>query len=164
MTKDAGTAAGLDVLRIISGPAAAAIAYGLDRKGGAERNVLMFYLEAVLLICQSSLLKMELLKSNLQTSLGGENLGQPKGQPFLLSSLNRSPGSTLVRSESGPSLQTAHAWVKHTLFSNTQARIEMDSLCEEIDFHSSMTHAGFEKWDPFHGTEDPAEKALKMPN
>lgn len=46
---------------------AAAIAYGLDRKVGAERNVLMFYLEVVLLIYRPSLLRMELLKSNLQT-------------------------------------------------------------------------------------------------
>lgn len=46
-----------------------AIAYGLDRKVGAERNVLMFYLEVALLMYQSSLLRMEILKSNLQTEI-----------------------------------------------------------------------------------------------
>lgn len=69
MTKYAGTIVGLNVLRIISDPNAAAIAYGLDRKVRTERNVLMFYLEVVLLMYRPSLLRMELLKSNLQTEI-----------------------------------------------------------------------------------------------
>lgn len=57
-TKDAGTIAGLNVLRIINEPTAAAIAYGLDKKVGAERNVLIFDLGGGTLMCPSLLLKM----------------------------------------------------------------------------------------------------------
>ena len=64
-TKDARTIAGLRVLRIISEPTAAAIAYGLDKKVGAERNVLIFDLGGGILMCQSSLLRMESLRLNL---------------------------------------------------------------------------------------------------
>lgn len=64
-TKDARTIAGLHVLRIISEPSAAAIAYGLDKKVGAERNVLIFDLGGGILMCQSSLLRIESLRSNL---------------------------------------------------------------------------------------------------
>jgi molecular chaperone DnaK (HSP70) len=61
-TKDDRTISGLNVLQIINEPTAAAIAYGLDKKVGAKRNVLIF--EVALLMCQSSLLRMEFLKLN----------------------------------------------------------------------------------------------------
>ena len=64
-TKDARTVAGLRVLRTISEPTAAAIAYGLDKRVGAERNVLIFDLGGGILVCQSSLLRMESLRLNL---------------------------------------------------------------------------------------------------
>lgn len=74
-TKDAGVIAGLNVARIINEPTAAAIAYGLDKKGG-EKNILVFDLgggtfDVSILTIDNGVF--EVLATNGDTHLGGEN-------------------------------------------------------------------------------------------
>uniref|UniRef100_A0A671X4Z4 Heat shock protein family A (Hsp70) member 8b n=1 Tax=Sparus aurata TaxID=8175 RepID=A0A671X4Z4_SPAAU len=137
-TKDAGTISGLHVLRIINEPTAAAIAYGLDKKVGAERNVLIF-------------------------DLGGEDFDNRMVNHFISEFKRKYKKDISDSKRAVRRLRTACERAKRTLSSSTQASIEIDSLHEGTDFYTSITRARFEELnaDLFRGTLEPVEKALR---
>eukprot|EP00745_Piridium_sociabile_P040239 TRINITY_DN7681_c0_g1_i1.p1 TRINITY_DN7681_c0_g1~~TRINITY_DN7681_c0_g1_i1.p1 ORF type:complete len:539 (-),score=119.47 TRINITY_DN7681_c0_g1_i1:231-1787(-) len=166
-TKDAGTIAGLNVLRIINEPTAAAIAYGLDKKSGGEKNVLIFDLgggtfDVSLLTIEDGIFEVKATAGD--THLGGEDFDNRLVdfcmQDFKKKSKNKdlSSNSRAVRR-----LRTQCERAKRTLSSSTQATIEIDSLFEGIDYSMSISRARFEElcMDFFRNTLAPVEKVLK---
>jgi len=165
-TKDAGLIAGLDVMRIINEPTAAAIAYGLDKKGRkGEQNVLIFDLGggtfdvSVLSIDEGVF---EVKSTAGDTHLGGEDFDNRMVNHFVEEFKRKFKKDISGNKRALRRLRTACERAKRTLSSSTQASIEIDSLFEGIDFYSSITRARFEELcaDLFRGTLDPVEKAL----
>jgi len=165
-TKDAGVIAGLNVLRIINEPTAAAIAYGLDKKVTGERNILIFDLGGGTF--DVSVLKIEEgifeVKSTAgDTHLGGEDFDNRMVTHFV-QEFKRKNNKDLGQNKRGlRRLRTACERAKRTLSSSSQASIEIDSLHEGIDFYSTITRARFEELcaDLFRSTLEPVEKALR---
>ncbi|CAF0794610.1 unnamed protein product [Rotaria sordida] len=165
-TKDAGVIAGLNVLRIINEPTAAAIAYGLDKKVSAERNILIFDLGGGTF--DVSVLKIEEgifeVKSTAgDTHLGGEDFDNRMVAHFV-QEFKRKTNKDLSQNKRGlRRLRTACERAKRTLSSSSQASIEIDSLHEGVDFYSTITRARFEELcaDLFRSTLEPVEKALR---
>ncbi|EPQ02111.1 Heat shock cognate 71 kDa protein [Myotis brandtii] len=165
-TKDAGTIPGLNVLRIINEPTVAAIAYGLDKKFGAERNVLIFDLgggtfDVSILIIEDGIFEVKSTAGD--THLGGEDFDNRMVKHFIAEFKCKHKKVISENKRAVHRLHTACERAKHTLSSSTQASIEIDLLYEGIDFCTSITHARFEKLnaDLFRGTLDPVEKALR---
>jgi len=166
-TKDAGAIAGLNVLRIINEPTAAALAYGLDKKLGGDQNVLVFDLGggtfdvSILSISEGSLFEVKSTAGN--THLGGEDFDQ-RLLEHLCNDFKRKFGKDI---RSNPRalrrLRTAAERAKRTLSSSTEATLEVDSLCEGLDFHTKVTRARFEELcaDLFRSTLDSVDKALR---
>lgn len=166
-TKDAGTIAGLNVLRIINEPTAAALAYGLDKNLKGERNVLIFDLGggtfdvSILNIDEGSLFEVKSTAGD--THLGGEDFDS-RLVNFLADEFKRKHKKDLhSHSKALRRLRTAAERAKRTLSSSTEANIEIDALYEGIDFYSRVSRARFEELnaDLFRTTLDPVEKALK---
>ena len=165
-TKDAGVISGLNVLRIINEPTAAAIAYGLDKKVSGERNILIFDLGGGTF--DVSVLKIEEgifeVKSTAgDTHLGGEDFDNRMVAHFV-QEFKRKNNKDLSQNKRGlRRLRTACERAKRTLSSSSQASIEIDSLHEGIDFYSTITRARFEELcsDLFRSTLEPVEKALR---
>ncbi|CAJ2511070.1 Uu.00g066950.m01.CDS01 [Anthostomella pinea] len=154
-TKDAGLISGLNVLRIINEPTAAAIAYGLDKKIEGERNVLIFDLgggtfDVSLLTIEEGIFEVKSTAGD--THLGGEDFDNRLVNHFDLSSNARA----LRR------LRTACERAKRTLSSSAQTSIEIDSLFEGVDFYTSITRARFEELcqDLFRSTIQPVDRVL----
>ncbi|OKL59070.1 Heat shock protein [Talaromyces atroroseus] len=143
-TKDAGLIAGLNVLRIINEPTAAAIAYGLDKKAEGERNVLIFDLGGGTF--DVSLLTIEEGIFEVKATAGDTHLG------------DLTTNARALRR-----LRTACERAKRTLSSSAQTSIEIDSLFEGIDFYTSITRARFEELcqDLFRSTMEPVERVLR---
>lgn len=165
-TKDAGAISGLNVLRIINEPTAAAIAYGLDKKVAGERNVLIFDLgggtfDVSILTIEEGIFEVKSTAGD--THLGGEDFDNRMVNHFV-QEFNRKHKKDL---SSNPRalrrLRTACERAKRTLSSSSQASIEIDSLYEGIDFYTSVTRARFEELcaDLFRGTLEPVEKSLR---
>jgi len=165
-TKDAGTISGLNVLRIINEPTAAAIAYGLDKKVGGERNVLIFDLgggtfDVSILTIEDGIF--EVKSTNGDTHLGGEDFDNRMVNHFI-SEFKRKHKKDISESKRAVRrLRTACERAKRTLSSSTQANIEIDSLFEGIDYYTSITRARFEELnaDLFRGTLEPVEKSMR---
>jgi len=165
-TKDAGVISGLNVLRIINEPTAAAIAYGLDKKVSGERNILIFDLGGGTF--DVSVLKIEEgifeVKSTAgDTHLGGEDFDNRMVTHFV-QEFKRKNNKDLSQNKRGlRRLRTACERAKRTLSSSSQASIEIDSLHEGVDFYSTITRARFEELcaDLFRSTLEPVEKALR---
>jgi len=168
-TKDAGTIAGMNVMRIINEPTAAAIAYGLDRKndkGKAERNVLIFDLgggtfDVSLLTIEDGIFEVRATAGD--THLGGEDFDNRMVNYFVTEFKRKNKKDITGNARSLRRLRTACERAKRTLSSTTQTTIEIDSLYEGIDFYSSLTRAKFEElcMNLFKGTLEPVEKVLK---
>ncbi|CAI4985444.1 CFC_HP_G0089070.mRNA.1.CDS.1 [Saccharomyces cerevisiae] len=164
-TKDAGTIAGLNVLRIISEPTAAAIAYGLDKKSQKEHNVLIFDLgggtfDVSLLSIDEGVFEVKATAGD--THLGGEDFDS-RLVNFLAEEFKRKNKKDLTTNQrSLRRLRTAAERAKRTLSSSAQTSIEIDSLFEGIDFYTSITRARFEELcaDLFRSTLEPVEKVL----
>merc|ERR1711944_361413 len=139
-TKDAGAIAGINVLRIINEPTAAAIAYGLDKKkqNNREKNILIF-------------------------DLGGEDFDNRMVEHFVKEFQRKHKKDISNNKRALRRLRTACERAKRTLSASAQANIEIDSLFEGIDFYTSITRARFEELcaDLFKGTLEPVEKALR---
>ncbi|CAD6215224.1 unnamed protein product [Miscanthus lutarioriparius] len=142
-TKDAGVIAGLNVMRIINEPTAAAIAYGLDKKATSvgEKNVLIFDLgggtfDVSLLTIEEGIFEEFKRKHKKDIT------GNPRALRRLRTSCERA---------------------KRTLSSTAQTTIEIDSLYEGIDFYSTITRARFEElnMDLFRKCMEPVEKCLR---
>ncbi|CAF1478957.1 unnamed protein product [Rotaria sordida] len=166
-TKDAGIIAGLNVLRIINEPTAAAIAYGLDKKKTTgEKNVLIFDLGggtfdvSVLVIDQGVF---EVKSTAGDTHLGGEDFDNRMVTHFIQEFKRKNNKDISENKRALRRLRTACERAKRTLSSSSQASIEIDSLYEGIDFYSTLTRARFEELciDLFRSTLEPVEKALR---
>jgi len=164
-TKDAGSISGLNVLRIINEPTAAAIAYGLDKKGD-EKNVLIFDLgggtfDVSLLTIEEGIFEVKATAGD--THLGGEDFDNRMVDYFLQEFKRRHRKDMSQNQRSLRRLRTACERAKRTLSSSTQAHIEIDSLFDGIDFNATITRARFEDlcMDFFKKCMDPCEKVLR---
>ena len=165
-TKDAGIIAGLNVLRIINEPTAAAIAYGLDKKEGVEKTVLIFDLgggtfDVSLLVIDDGIFEVKATAGN--THLGGEDFDNRMVDYFVQEFKKKNRKDISTNQRSMRRLRTSCERAKRSLSSSTQAHIEIDSLFDGIDFTSTITRARFEEMnmDYFRSTMDPVEKVLK---
>merc|ERR1712078_854216 len=164
-TKDAGAISGLNVMRIINEPTAAAIAYGLDKKGD-ERNVLIFDLgggtfDVSLLTIEEGIFEVKATAGD--THLGGEDFDNRMVNHFVQEFKRKNKKDITGNARALRRLRTACERAKRTLSSTAQTSIEIDSLFEGIDFFSNITRARFEELcqDLFRGCLDPVEKVLK---
>ncbi|SCU83756.1 LAFA_0D05556g1_1 [Lachancea sp. 'fantastica'] len=165
-TKDAGTIAGLNVLRIINEPTAAAIAYGLDKKGREEHNVLIFDLgggtfDVSLLSIDEGIFEVKATAGN--THLGGEDFDNRLVNHLAAEFQRKNKKDLTGNQRSLRRLRTAAERAKRALSSSAQTSIEIDSLFEGSDFYTSLTRARFEELcaDLFRSTLDPVEKVLR---
>lgn len=166
-TKDAGVIAGLNVLRIINEPTAAALAYGLDKNLTGEKNVLIFDLGggtfdvSILQIAEGSLFEVKATCGD--THLGGEDFDSRMVEHFAQEFERKYKKNLRENVKAVRRLRTACERAKRTLSSSTEASIEIDALHEGIDFYSKLTRARFEELnsDLFRQTLGPVEKALK---
>merc|ERR1711977_41147 len=165
-TKDAGAIAGLNVMRIINEPTAAAIAYGLDKKATGERNVLIFDLgggtfDVSLLTIDDGIFEVKATAGD--THLGGEDFDNRMVNHFVQEFKRKHKKDFTSNPRAMRRLRTACERAKRNLSSSANAQIEIDSLYEGVDFYSSITRARFEDLcaDLFRGTLDPVEKVLK---
>jgi len=163
-TKDAGVISGLSVKRIINEPTAAAIAYGLDKKGG-EQNILVFDLgggtfDVTALTIDNGVF--EVLATNGDTHLGGEDFDQRVMQYFVKLFKKKYNKDMAVDKRSLQKLRREVERVKRVLSTQHQARVEIESLYDGIDFSETLTRARFEELniDLFKKTLDPVKKVL----
>jgi heat shock protein 1/8 len=165
-TKDAGTIAGLNVLRIINEPTAAAIAYGLDKKTASEKNVLIFDLgggtfDVSILTIEEGIFEVKSTAGD--THLGGEDFDNRMVTHFVTEFKRKHKKDLSENKRAMRRLRTACERAKRTLSSSTQASVEIDSLFEGVDFYTSVTRARFEELcqDLFRKTLEPVEKSLR---
>merc|ERR1712164_186083 len=166
-TKDAGVIAGLNVLRIINEPTAAAIAYGLDKKGSGERNILIFDLgggtfDVTLLTIDDGIFEVKATAGD--THLGGEDFDN-KVVSWCAADFNKKYGVDITKNNPRAMrrLRTQCEKAKRILSSSAQTTIEVDSLAESYDFVTTLTRAKFEELCISHFKEciPPVEKVLK---
>jgi L1 cell adhesion molecule like protein len=167
-TKDAGTIAGLNVLRIINEPTAAAIAYGLEKTkaGEGEKNVLIFDLgggtfDVSILSIEDGIFEVKATAGD--THLGGEDFDNRLVNHFAAEFKRKQKKDITCNVRSMRRLRTTCERAKRTLSTTTQTTIEIDSLYEGLDFFSSITRARFEELcqDLFRDTIKPVEKVLQ---
>ncbi|XP_024989909.1 probable mediator of RNA polymerase II transcription subunit 37c isoform X3 [Cynara cardunculus var. scolymus] len=167
-TKDAGVIAGLNVMRIINEPTAAAIAYGLDKKAASvgEKNVLIFDLgggtfDVSLLTIEEGIFEVKATAGD--THLGGEDFDNRMVNHFVQEFKRKHKKDISGSPRALRRLRTACERAKRTLSSTAQTTIEIDSLYEGVDFYTTMTRARFEElnMDLFRKCMDPVEKCLR---
>merc|ERR1712165_181131 len=165
-TKDAGTIAGLNVLRIINEPTAAAIAYGLDKQKEKASNILIFDLgggtfDVSILTIDDGIFEVKATSGD--THLGGEDFDNRMVDHFVKEFLRKHKKNIGQNKRAIRRLRTACERAKRTLSASAQASVEIDSLFEGIDFYTSITRARFEELcaDLFRGTLEPVEKSLR---
>ncbi|XVF34372.1 hypothetical protein REPUB_Repub18cG0053700 [Reevesia pubescens] len=167
-TKDAGAISGLNVMRIINEPTAAAIAYGLDKKASrkGEQNVLIFDLgggtfDVSLLTIEEGIFEVKATAGD--THLGGEDFDNRLVNHFVAEFRRKHKKDIGGNARALRRLRTACERAKRTLSSTTQTTIEIDSLFEGIDFYATITRARFEElnMDLFRKCMEPVEKCLK---
>ncbi|VAI61618.1 unnamed protein product [Triticum turgidum subsp. durum] len=167
-TKDAGVIAGINVLRIINEPTAAAIAYGLDKKASSvgEKNVLIFDLgggtfDVSLLTIEEGIFEVKATAGD--THLGGEDFDNRMVNHFVQEFKRKNKKDISGNPRALRRLRTSCERAKRTLSSTAQTTIEIDSLFEGIDFYSTITRARFEEMnmDLFRKCMEPVEKCLR---
>ncbi|CAM6043367.1 unnamed protein product [Sphagnum compactum] len=167
-TKDAGVIAGLNVLRIINEPTAAAIAYGLDKKASSsgEKNILIFDLgggtfDVSLLSIEEGIFEVKSTAGD--THLGGEDFDNRMVNHFVQEFKRKYKKDISGNARALRRLRTACERAKRTLSSTAQTTIEIDSLYEGVDFYSTITRARFEElnMDLFRKCMEPVEKCLR---
>ncbi|PKY23675.1 hsp71-like protein [Rhizophagus irregularis] len=164
--KDAGLIAGLNTLRIHTGPIAAAIAYGLDNKALGERNVLFFDLgggtfDVSLLTIEERIFDVKAVAGD--NHLGGEDFDNRLVNHFVQEFKRKFKKDISSNARAVRRLRTACERAKRTLSTSIKASIEIDSLYEGIDFYTSLTRTRFEELnqDLFRSTMEPVEKVLR---
>ncbi|XP_062026036.1 heat shock cognate 70 kDa protein 2-like [Rosa rugosa] len=167
-TKDAGVIAGMNVIRIINEPTAAAIAYGLDKEGTniAGKNVLIFDLgggtfDVSLLKIEEGIFEVKAIAGD--THLGGEDFDNRMVNYFVQEFRKKHEKDISNNATALRRLRTSCERAKRTLSSTTQTTIEIDSLFEGIDFHSTITRAKFEEinLDLFSKCMEPVKQCLR---
>jgi len=164
-TKDAGTISGMTVQRIINEPTAAAIAYGMDKKGG-EKNILVFDLgggtfDVTLLTIDNGVF--EVLATNGDTHLGGEDFDQRIMQYFIKMLKKKEDVDIASDKRAMQKLRREVERVKRALSSQHQARLEIESILDGVDVSETLTRARFEElnMDLFKKTLVPVGKVLE---
>ena len=165
-TKDAGTIAGLNVLRILNEPTAAAIAYGMDKKISEVKNVLVYDIgggtfDVSIVTIGEGIFQVRATAG--ETHLGGEDFNN-RMIDWIVKDFRKKHSKDLTKNKrSITRLRTVCERAKRSLSVNKQANIEVDSLIEGIDYCTSITKAKFEDLciDLFKSTIEPVEKALK---
>nr|CRZ23652.1 Bm13661 [Brugia malayi] len=164
-TKDAGTIAGLNVVRIINEPTAAAIAYGLDKKEG-ERNILVFDLgggtfDVSMLTIDNGVF--EVLATNGDTHLGGEDFDQRVMEHFIKVFKKKTGKDLRKDTRAVQKLRREVEKAKRALSTQHQVRLEIESLYDNEDFSETLTRAKFESlnMDLFRSTLKPVQKVLE---
>jgi len=164
-TKDAGTISGLEVLRIINEPTAAAIAYGLDQKGG-EKNILVFDLgggtfDVSLLTIDNGIF--EVIATSGDTHLGGEDFDQRVTEHFVKLFKKKTGKDIITDARALQKLKGEVEKAKRDLSSVHQTKIEIENLFEGEDFSETITRARFEELcsDLFKKTIKPIDIVLK---
>ena len=163
-TKDAGMIAGLNVLRIINEPTAAALAYGLDKK--EEQNVLIFDLgggtfDVSVLSIDEGMFEVKATAGD--THLGGEDFDN-RMVDFCLQDIKRTYKKELTNHPRAlRRLRTACERAKRTLSSSVIATIEIDSLIDGLDYTTTISRAKFEdmNMDYFRKCMEPVEKVIR---
>jgi len=164
-TKDAGTIAGLNVLRIINEPTAAAIAYGLDKKA-KEKNILVYDLgggtfDVSILTIDEGVF--EVLATNGDTHLGGEDFDQRLMQHFIKIVKKKSNIDLSDNQRAIAKLRREVEKAKRSLSTVHQVKVEIESLTDGEDFSETLTRAKFEELnnDLFRKTLTPLANVLK---
>merc|ERR1712242_649671 len=163
-TKDAGVIAGLNVLRIINEPTAAAIAYGLDKK--TEKNILVYDLgggtfDVSLLTIDNGVF--EVVATNGDTHLGGEDFDQRVMQHFM-KIFQKKHGKDMSKDKRAvQKLRREVEKTKRALSSTHQGRVEIEALYDGVDFSETLTRARFEEInnDLFKNTLGPVKQVLE---
>jgi len=164
-TKDAGTISGLNVMRIINEPTAAAIAYGLDKKEG-EKNILVFDLgggtfDVSLLTIDNGVF--EVISTNGDTHLGGEDFDQ-RVMDYFMKLYKRKKGKDVRKDNRAvQKLRREVEKAKRALSSQQTTRVEIESFFDGEDFSETLTRAKFEElnMDLFRSTLKPVKKVLE---
>ncbi|WKY16168.1 hypothetical protein Q1695_001112 [Nippostrongylus brasiliensis] len=164
-TKDAGTIAGLNVVRIINEPTAAAIAYGLDKKEG-ERNILVFDLgggtfDVSMLTIDNGVF--EVLATNGDTHLGGEDFDQ-RVMEYFIKLYKKKTGKDLRKDNRAvQKLRREVEKAKRALSTQHQTKVEVEAIYDGEDFSETLTRAKFEElnMDLFRATLKPVQKVLE---
>merc|ERR1712178_420468 len=163
-TKDAGTISGMNVLRIINEPTAAAIAYGLDKK--TENNILVYDLgggtfDVSLLTIDNGVF--EVVATNGDTHLGGEDFDQRVMQHFM-KIFQKKHGKDMSKDKRAiQKLRREVEKTKRALSSTHQGRVEIEALYDGVDFSETLTRARFEEInnDLFKNTLGPVKQVLE---
>merc|ERR1719387_722000 len=166
-TKDAGSISGLNILRIINEPTAAAIAYGLDKKGAGERNVLIYDMgggtfDVSVLTIEDGIFEVKSTAGD--THLGGEDFDNRLVDFCCQDFKRKNRGKDLAGNQRAiRRLRTQCERAKRTLSSSTQATIEIDSLFDGVDYNCNISRARFEElcMDYFRNSMTPVEKCLR---
>ena len=165
-TKDAGVIAGLDIIRIINEPTAAAIAYGLDKVSSEEKNVLVFDLgggtfDVSLLSVTDGVF--EVLSTNGDTHLGGEDFDQ-RVMEYFTKVIKKKMGKDVRKdTRAMQKLRREVEKAKRALSNHHQTSIDIESLIDGQDFSETLTRAKFEElnMDLFKNTLKPVMKVLE---
>lgn len=164
-TKDAGAIAGLNVVRIINEPTGAAIAYGLDKKGG-ETNILVYDLgggtfDVSILTIDNGVF--EVLSTSGDTHLGGEDFDH-RVMDYFIKLIKKKYNKDISKDHKAlGKLRRECERAKRALSNQHQVRVEIESLFDGADFSEPLTKARFEElnMDLFKKTMEPVKKALK---
>ncbi|GAA6061656.1 hypothetical protein JCM10212_002533 [Sporobolomyces blumeae] len=165
-TKDAGTIAGLNVLRVVNEPTAAAIAYGLDKTGG-ERTIIVYDLgggtfDVSLLSIDDGVF--EVLSTAGDTHLGGEDFDNRVIDYFVKLWKRKHDGQDITKNlRTMGKLKREVEKAKRTLSSQMSTKVEIESFFEGEDLSETLTRAKFEElnMDLFRKTMKPVEQVLK---
>lgn len=167
-TKDAAATAGLNVLRLINEPTAAAIAYGLDKRYSStgEKNVLIFDLgggtfDVSILTIEEGIFEVKATAGD--THLGGEDFDNRLVNHFVQEFKRKHKKDIAGNARSLRRLRTSCESAKRTLSNTDKTMIEIDYLYEGIDFYTSITRARFEEMnmDLFRKCIEPVQKCLR---
>jgi heat shock protein 1/8 len=165
-TKDAAVIAGINVLRIINEPTAAAIAYGMDNKSSKEKHVIIFDCgggthDVTLLSIEDGIFEVKATAGD--SHLGGEDFDNKLVNHFIQEFKRKHKKDLSTNPRSIRRLRTACEKAKRNLSSSTQATIELDSIMDGIDYISNITRARFEEMssDIVKKTMEPVEKVLQ---
>ena len=165
-TKDAGTIAGLNVLRIINEPTAAAIAYGLEKDKNDEKNVLIFDFgggthDVSILTIDDGVFEVKATAGD--THLGGSDFDNLLVQHFVEEFKKKHKKDISTSKKAISRLKSAAEKAKRTLSTTTSATVEVEALFEGIDFYTSITRAKFENLcqSVFSRCMDPVDTVLR---
>merc|ERR1711981_722795 len=165
-TKDAGTIAGLNVLRVVNEPTAAALAYGLDKTDKDERHILVFDLgggtfDVSLLTIAEGVF--EVVATNGDTHLGGEDFDQRVMEHFIKVIKKKTGEDIRSDDRAVQKLRREVEKAKRALSNSHQTKLEVESLIDGVDFSETLTRAKFEElnMDLFRSTMKPVQKVME---